>query len=108
MERAIKLAVAAGRGQKVNFVRYADDFVVTATRKEILVEKVIPVIKEFLAERGLVLSEEKTHITRIDEGFDFLSQNIRKFGNKMKITPAKAAVKRFCSKSSGDHQILQG
>ncbi len=97
MESAIKVA-AAGRGQKVNFVRYADDFVVTAASKEILVEKVVPVIKEFLIERGLVLSEEKTHITRIDDGFDFLSQNVRKFGNKMKITPAKEAVKRFCAK----------
>ncbi len=81
MEKAIK-ATAAGRGQKVNFVRYADDFVVTAADKDILVEKVVPVIKEFLSERGLVLSEEKTHITRIEDGFDFLSQNVRKFGNK--------------------------
>lgn len=97
MEKAIKVA-AAGRGQKVNFVRYADDFVVTAASKDILEEKVVPVIKEFLAMRGLVLSDEKTHITRIDDGFDFLSQNIRKFGNKMQITPAKEAVQRFSAK----------
>jgi RNA-directed DNA polymerase len=97
MEKAIK-AVAAGRGQKVNFVRYADDFIVTAANKDILVEKVVPVIKEFLSKRGLILSEEKTHITRIEDGFDFLSQNVRKFGNKMKITPAKEAVKRFIAK----------
>ena len=97
MEKAIK-AAAAGRGQKVNFARYADDFVVTAASKEILEEKVVPVIKEFLAEKGLILSEQKTHITRIDEGFDFLSQNIRKFGNKMQITPSKEAVKRFSAK----------
>ncbi len=97
MEKAIK-AAAAGRGQKVNFVRYADDFVVTAASKEILVEKIIPVIKAFLLERGLVLSEEKTHVTRIEDGFDFLSQNVRKFGNKMKITPAKEAVNRFSVK----------
>jgi len=97
MEKAIK-AAAAGRGQKVNFVRYADDFVVTAASKEILVDKIVPVIKEFLTERGLVLSEEKTHITRIDEGFDFLSQNVRKFGNKIQITPAKEAVQRFSAK----------
>jgi RNA-directed DNA polymerase len=93
LEGAI-LAAAAGRGRKVNFVRYADDFIVTAASRELLEEKVVPVIKDFLAERGLVLSEEKTHITKIDDGFDFLSQNLRKFGNKMKITPAKDAVKR--------------
>jgi RNA-directed DNA polymerase len=57
MEAAIK-AAAAGRGQKVNFVRYADDFIVTAASREILVEKVIPVIETFLNLRGLVLSEE--------------------------------------------------
>ena len=107
MEKAIK-ATAAGRGQKVNFVRYADDFIVTAANKGILVEKVVPVIKEFLAERGLVLSEEKTHITRIDDGFDFLSQNIRKFGNKMQITPAKEAVKRFCAKIVGTIKSYRG
>jgi RNA-directed DNA polymerase len=91
-------AAAAGRGQKVNYVRYADDFVVTAVNKEILTEKVIPVIKGFLNLRGLILSEEKTHITRIDDGFDFLSQNVRKYGGKMKIKPAKDAVKRCCAK----------
>jgi RNA-directed DNA polymerase len=97
MEAAIK-AAAAGRGQKVNFVRYADDFIVTAASREILAEKVIPVIETFLNLRGLVLSEEKTLITRIDDGFDFLSQNVRKHNNKMKITPAKEAVKRCCAK----------
>lgn len=97
MEAAIRTA-AAGRGQKVNFVRYADDFIVTAASEEILKEKVIPVITNFLEERGLVLSEEKTLITRIDDGFDFLSQNVRKFGNKMKITPTKEAIKRCCAK----------
>ncbi len=97
MEAAIRIA-AAGRGQKVNFVRYADDFVVTAASKEILEKKIVPVITSFLDRRGLVLSQEKTLITCIDDGFDFLSQNVRKYGNKMKITPAKEAVKRCCAK----------
>jgi RNA-directed DNA polymerase len=97
MEAAIRTA-AAGRGRKVNFVRYADDFVVTAASKEILEKKVVPVIISFLDRRGLVLSKEKTLITSIDDGFDFLSQNVRKYGNKMKITPAKEAVKRCCAK----------
>ncbi len=97
MEAAIRDA-AAGRGQKVNFVRYADDFIVTAASKEILVKKVVPVIQSFLSQRDLILSEEKTHITCIDDDFDFLSQNVRKYNNKMKITPAKDAMKRCCAK----------
>lgn len=56
---------------KVNFVRYADDFIVTGKSKEILENGVLPIIREFLSERGLELSEEKTVITHIENGFDF-------------------------------------
>ena len=35
-------------------------------------------MQEFLEERGLTLSREKTHITHIYDGFDFLGQNVRK------------------------------
>lgn len=56
---------------KVNMVRYADDFVVTGASKEIL-EEAKSIIEEFLKERGLSLSEEKTKIVHIEEGFDFL------------------------------------
>jgi RNA-directed DNA polymerase len=49
----------------------------------------------FLKERGLELSEEKTHITHIKDGFDFLGFNVRKYSGKMLIKPSKAAVKRF-------------
>ncbi|KAF5415514.1 MAG: hypothetical protein C5S48_05660 [Candidatus Methanogaster sp.] len=57
--------------EKVNFVRYADDFFVTANSKE-TTEEIAELIKSFLKERGLELSEERTHITHIDDGFDFL------------------------------------
>ena len=56
---------------KVNFVRYADDFVVTAATPELALEAK-ELIREFLAERGLELSDEKTVVTNIDDGFDFL------------------------------------
>lgn len=62
---------------KINFVRYADDFIVTGVSKELLENEVKPVIIEFLKERGLELSEEKTLITHITDGFDFLGINIR-------------------------------
>ncbi len=55
---------------KVNFCRYADDFIVTAKTEEIAKE-VKELIKDFLKDRGLELSDEKTLITHIDNGFDF-------------------------------------
>ena len=42
-----------------------------------------------------VLSQEKTKITHINEGFDFLGVNIRKYNGKLIIKPAKDNVKRF-------------
>jgi RNA-directed DNA polymerase len=83
---------------QVNFVRYADDFIVTGRSKELLEQEVKPLIEEFMRERGLTLSPEKTKITHIDEGFDFLGQNVRKYKGKMLITPSKANVKTFLGK----------
>lgn len=77
------------------FVRYADDFIVTANERSLLESKVIPVINEHLSERGLRLSEEKTLITHITNGFDFLGQNVRKYGDKLLIQPSKTNVKAF-------------
>lgn len=75
---------------KVRFIRYADDFVISGSSKELLDNEVKPVVASFLATRGLALSEEKTKITHIDEGFDFLGQNVRKYHGKLLI---KAAAK---------------
>ncbi len=80
---------------KVNYVRYADDFIITGISKEILEDKVLPLVKTFMAERGLALSKEKTLITHIDKGFDFLGQNLRKYNGKMIIKPSKKNVKTF-------------
>lgn len=78
----------------VNMVRYADDFIVTGRTKETL-EEIKPVVMDFLAERGLELSEEKTLITHIDDGFDFLGFNIRKFKGVLLTQPSKKCVKKF-------------
>ena len=83
---------------KMNFVRYADDFIITGESPEFLREKVLPIVREFLTERGLQLSEEKTVITHIGEGFDFLGKNIRKYNGKLLIKPCKSAVKSFLGK----------
>lgn len=89
------------RKNKINFVRYADDFIITASSKEILEKEVIQVVKNFLIERGLSLSEEKTKITHINEGFDFLGVNIRKYKKKLLIKPSKENVKTFLRKIKG-------
>jgi RNA-directed DNA polymerase len=83
---------------KVNLIRLADDFVVTGSSKELLEHQCIPLIEEFLESRGLELSQEKTRITHIAEGFDFLGQNIRKYNGKLLIKPSKKNVKTFLSK----------
>ena len=97
LESAIKRSVP--KGSKVNVIRYADDFVVTGESKEILQEKVLPAIQEFLTQRGLNLSGEKTKITRIEDGFDFLGQHLRKYGDKCIVTPSKGAVKALLTKT---------
>lgn len=63
-----------------------------------LEDEVLPLVKEFLETRGLTLSEEKTKITHIENGFDFLGFNIRKYNDKMLIKPSKEGVKRFLDK----------
>lgn len=79
---------------KVNLVRYADDFIVTAATKEIA-EKAKSIIRDFLKVRGLELSEEKTLITHINEGFDMLGWTFRKFKGKLIVKPSKKSIKSF-------------
>lgn len=83
---------------KVNFVRYADDFIVTGESKELLEDGILPIVKEFMAERGLALSEEKTVITHIKDGFNFLGCNVRMYEDKLLIKPSKENIKTFLDK----------
>lgn len=84
----------AGRNEKkMHMVRFADDFIITCYDKTRLEQEVKPAVAEFLAIRGLTLSPEKTRITHITEGFDFLGWNIRKYDDKLLIKPSKANVK---------------
>ena len=93
LEQAVK--ASTNSRDKVNVCVYADDFVITGSTKEVLESKVKPIVESFLRERGLTLSPDKTKITNIYEGFDFLGVNIRKYKNKLIIKPAKSSVKRF-------------
>jgi RNA-directed DNA polymerase len=86
------------RRHKVHLVRYADDFLITGTSRELLEEAVRPMVIRFLQERGLELSEEKTHITPIEEGFDFLGQTLRRFDAKVLTRPSRKSVASLLDK----------
>ena len=95
---AEKFPKAKQTGRKMNMVRYADDFIITGHSQEWLEQEVKPAVVEFLAERGLILSPEKTKITHIGDGFDFLGWNIRKYHGKLLMKPSKANVKAHLDK----------
>jgi RNA-directed DNA polymerase len=95
---AINTKFPRWKNKKVNFIRYADDFVITAINKEVITEEIIPLVTDFLLKRGLELSPEKSKITNISDGFNFLSQNVRKFKGKLIIRPSKDAVQSFKDK----------
>jgi RNA-directed DNA polymerase len=88
-------SVVARRGAAVNVIRYADDFIITGATPAILMEEVKPLVETFLASRGLRLSEEKTHLRSIEEGFDFLGFNVRKYNQKLLIKPSRGKVASF-------------
>jgi RNA-directed DNA polymerase len=84
-----------GMHKPVNLVRYCDAFMMTGLSKEILETEVKPLVTAFLRARGLALSEEKTKITHIEDGCDFLGQHVRKYNGKFLTRPAKKNVKAF-------------
>ena len=77
---------------RINLVRYADDFIVTG-RSHRQLERVKLALSEFLSERGLELSEEKTSIKNLDEGFDFLGWNFRKLNDIFLGTISKKSIR---------------
>lgn len=94
----LEAAVLSGRDKKrckLNVVRYADDFIITAATQELLRDEVLPKVRSFLHARGLSLSEEKTTIRPIDQGFDFLGFHLRKFNGKLITRPCADKVKSF-------------
>ena len=86
----------------LNLVRYADDFIITGESREVL-EEIKADLTTFLTERGLELSEENTLITHIDDGFDFLGFNIRKYKGLLLIKPSEKALKKF---AKATHEII--
>jgi RNA-directed DNA polymerase len=97
LEKVVKAyaALPTQRAQraKVNLVRFADDFIITGSSYELLAQEIKPLVEQFLRERGLELSPEKTRITHIEDGFDFLGQHVRKYTGKLLIKPAQKNIK---------------
>jgi len=84
---------------KVHLVRYADDFIITGKSRFLLEHRVKPLVEQFLTERGLELSHEKTKITHIKDGFDFLGQTIRRYPcGKVLVKPSRKNVRTFLEK----------
>ena len=87
------LGIKKAKKTKVQVVRYADDFVILADSKELLESEIKPWVEQFLSVRGVALSQEKTQIVCITEGFDFLGWNFRKYVPKSPYRKAKLLIK---------------
>jgi RNA-directed DNA polymerase len=83
---------------QVHLARFADDFVITGKDRSLLETEVKPLVEAFLQERGLTLSPEKTVVTHISDGVDFLGQHLRKYQGTLRITPSSKNVKAFLDK----------
>lgn len=120
MEKALGVTYEAYRKGRYTItskravVRYADDFVVfTDTRED--AEQAKTEAATWLAQRGLALSQEKSKIRDLKEGFDFLGYNVRRYpqpgsktGYKLRITPSKDAVKAFRQRLQQEWQVSYG
>ncbi len=94
------------RRAKANLIRWADDFIITGSSKELLENEVRPLVETYLQERGLALSPEKTRITPIETGFDFLGQYVRKYHDgKIIVKPSAKNKRTFLSKV---RQVIKG
>jgi len=115
MESAVGVKYRFRKGQEPGaksgtpvLVRYADDFVVLTHSKEDA-ERMKQELSLWLEPRGLRFNEEKTQVTNLDRGFDFLGFNIRRNSNRMVIIrPSKDAVKRIRERLRTEVKELNG
>jgi RNA-directed DNA polymerase len=88
-------------------VRYADDLIALCDSRE-LADEVKTRLAAWLAPRGLTFNEEKTRVVHLDEGFDFLGFNVRRYRGKLLIKPSKAAVQRHRKRLAAEMLALRG
>ena len=79
------------QSNRYGYVRYADDMTITAETKEDI-EAIVPIIEEWLQPRGLELNQDKTKITHIEDGINFLGFHIRQFKGSCYTLPQKVKV----------------
>src|SRR5271155_471036 len=94
------------RGAPV-LVRYADDLVVMCKSAE-QADEVKRLLSTWMAPRGLCFNDEKTRIVHVDQGFDFLGFNVRRYRDKLLIKPSKAAVRRLRERLAAEMKALRG
>jgi RNA-directed DNA polymerase len=89
-------------------IRYADDLLALChSRQEALEVKAR--LASWLAPRGLAFNEDKTRVVTLDEGFDFLGFNVRRYrGRKLLIKPSNAAVRRIRERLRTELRSLRG
>ena len=92
MSREVHVRICESAG--VRFLR-ATRLIITGSSYELLEQEVKPLVEQFLRQRGLELSPEKTRITHIEDGCDFLGQQVRKYAGKLIIKPARKNVQAF-------------
>lgn len=96
---------------KFAVAKYADDFVIMCESEEDA-NDLYNKLKPYLETRGLELAMDKTKITHIDEGFDFLGFNIRKYkthnGNKVLTKPSKDSIRNAKKKITDKVRQLYG
>ena len=88
-------------------VRYADDLVALCDSRE-QAEQVKARLGPWLAARALAFNEEKTRVVHLEEGFDFLGFNVRRYGQKLLIKPSAGAVRRIRKRLADEVRALRG
>ncbi len=91
-------SIRNGNNKGISLIRYADDFIVTAPTREIIIDYILPSLRKFLGTRGMTLNTAKTRIVHKNEGFDFLGFNVRQFQGRARnvclARPSKKAIRR--------------
>jgi RNA-directed DNA polymerase len=88
-------------------IRYADDWVALCHSRDEAVQ-VRARVAAWLTPRGLAFNEDKTRIVSLDDGFDFLGFNVRRYNGKPLIKPSKTAVKRIRKRLATELRSLRG
>ena len=88
-------------------VRYADDLIALCHSRQ-QAEQVQARLADWLEPRGLAFNQDKTKITQLDQGVDFLGFEIRRFGGKLLTKPSKDAMRKIRNRLSAEAIALRG